>query len=148
MGDAEVDSNLPGNPSSEATSGPGDQKSGDVERNGNLNDGTTENTAPKNNSDDVALPSNLTAEATQAGDNNTAGSQLGVAGDGGDELGGTAGQGSSENDLEEGVPEDGQRKSGAVEGVHDDDLYSSVRGFALAAINAVRYHTYVRRMLR
>lgn len=141
MGDAEIDNNPPGNASAEASSRVGDQKSGDVGKNEKLNDGTAENTAPKNDSDYIALPtSELTAEVTNAGDNNTAGIQLGVNGcDVGDGLGGTAAQDASGNDLEEGDLEGGARKRGAVEGaVDDDDLYRSLRGFALDAINAVR----------
>lgn len=141
MGDVEVDSKLPGSASDEENGGTEGQKSGDAEKNGKSNDGSAENKDTVSpTSDDVALAGDATAELNHAEEDNT-GAQLTADGGGGDEPG-TA-QATAENGSEEGVIEGGKRKrsESSVEGaecVGDDDLYCSVRGSALAAINAVR----------
>lgn len=131
MGDAEVGSTLPSSAPDEENSGIEDQKLGDVEKTGTPNDGSADNrnTAPP--SDDVAAGEDVTGDQHMADGDGTGRDESGTA------------QASAENGLEEGVPGSGEGKRGAssseaAECIRDDDLYCSVRGSALAAINAVR----------
>lgn len=141
MGDAEVGSALPGSAGDEANSGVEEKKSGDAEKNGKPKYGSADNrdTAPP--SDDVARTNDAT-ELNHAGEDIT-GDQLMADGVGTSTDEPDTAQVTAENGSEEGAPEGGKGKRGASsaegpESVHDDDLYCSVRGIALVAINAVR----------
>ena len=151
MGDAEVDSTLPGSAADEANSGIEGKKTGDAENNGKPNDGSADNRDTAQLSDDVALTDDAT-EFNHAGGDTTGDQVMVDSEDKGRDEPGTA-QGTAENASEEGVPEEGKRKRGASSAdgaacVRDDDLYCSVRGSALLAINAVRGGPPTNRVLR
>lgn len=132
MGDAEVESALPGETPPKDGDDAGAPAVRAEEQSGHVEDGVAETTAK---ADGNGVPTGDDGDSDRGGEdgNNRTPMTNGIEEE--DRLGeaGAGGEG-------EGVP----KGSGGVEdadGVDDDAMYGRVRGFALAAINAVRHWT-------